>query len=237
MVNPQPPIRVLLVDDEEIVRYGLKSIIQSDTTVTVVGEACNGKEAIAQAKALCPDVILMDIGMPLMDGVKATGEILRCFTGEAARSQPPSQPQIKILILTTHDDDQCLIEALRQGAAGYLLKNTPPGDFIQIIQSTHKGYLQVSPSLGQKLSRQLKSPVPHLKTDNLAKVTPREQEVLQLIAEGASNREIAQILHITEKTVKNHVSNILNRLELRDRTQLAIWVNASKASPSRSSSI
>ncbi|MGJ3247361.1 MAG: response regulator [Elainellaceae cyanobacterium] len=221
MMNSQPLIRVLLVDDEEIVRYGLKTIIQPEATVIVVGEACNGREAIAQAEALNPDVILMDIGMPIMNGVRATGEILQ------------SQPQVKILILTIHDDNQFLIEALQQGVAGYLLKNTPPADFIQIIQSTHKGYMQVGPSLGQQLSRQLKFPYPHQRPNNLAQVTPREQEVLQLIAAGASNREIAQSLYITEKTVKNHVSNILNRLGLRDRTQLAIWVNASNSAPSR----
>ena len=211
MMKPQNPIRVLLVDDEDIVRYGLNAIFQVDTGIEVVGEACDGKKAIAQAQALQPDGVLMDIGMPLMDGVTATGEICRAL------------PQVKVLILTTHKEDRHLIEAMQQGAVGYLLKNTPPEDFIQIVQTTHKGYMQFGPSLRQILCQQLKSPVLQKKPGNLMRVTPREQEVLQLITEGASNREIAGILHITEKTVKNHVSNILNRVGLRDRTQLAVW--------------
>ena len=211
MVRPQNPIRLLLVDDEDIVRYGLNAIFQFDPGVDVVGEACDGKEAIAQAEALQPDVVLMDIGMPLMDGVTATGEICQALS------------QVKILILTTHEDDKCLIEAMKQGAVGYLLKNTPPKDFIQIIEITYKGYMLFGPGLGQKLRQQLKPAVFQEKRGNPKGVTPREQEVVQLIAEGASNREIARLLHITEKTVKNHVSNILNRMGLRDRTQLAVW--------------
>ncbi|MDJ0708548.1 MAG: response regulator transcription factor [Leptolyngbyaceae cyanobacterium MO_188.B28] len=211
MERPQNPIRVLLVDDEGIVRYALNAIFQVDPGVEVVGEACDGKQAIAQAQALQPDVILMDIAMPRMDGVTATGEICQML------------PQIKILILTTHEEDTYLIEAMQQGAIGYLLKNTPPEDFSQIIQTTHKGYMQFGPSLRQNLRRQLKPPAVQKKRSIMKRVTPREQEVLQLITEGASNREIAQILKITEKTVKNHVSNMLNRVGLRDRTQLAVW--------------
>ncbi|MEO0826418.1 MAG: response regulator transcription factor [Cyanobacteria bacterium J06639_16] len=216
MMNLQNPIRVLLVDDEEIVRYGLSAILRCEPLVKVVGEACDGQAAIAQAQALQPDVILMDISMPGIDGLTATQEIYQ------------AQPQIKILILTTHDDDEYLTEAMQHGAVGYLLKNTPPEDFIQIIQATHKGYIQFSPCLGQKLCQHLKPPTPETTKRDFESVTPREQEVLHLIAEGASNREIAQRLHITEKTVKNHVSNILNRVNLRDRTQLAIWVNTAK---------
>lgn len=219
MMKSQDPIRVLLVDDEDIVRYGLKAIFQTESMLEIVGEACDGKSAIDQAQALQPDVILMDISMPGIDGVAATGEIRRVL------------PQTKILILTTLEDDQHLVEAMQQGALGYLLKNTPPVDFIQIIQATHKGYMQLSPSMGQKLCQQLKPPSPPKAPMNSRKVTPREQEVLELIAEGASNREIAQILHITEKTVKNHVSNILNRVGLRDRTQLAIWTTKMSCMP------
>ncbi|MBE7380293.1 MAG: response regulator transcription factor [Leptolyngbya sp. SIO1E4] len=207
------PIQVLLVDDEELVRYGLKAIINAEASIQVAGEASHGEEAISQAQHLQPDVVLMDINMPLMDGVVATGKIHHLL------------PHTKILILTTRDDDKCLVEAMQQGAAGFLLKNTPPQDLIQIIQSTHKGYMQFGPNIGQKLCQQLKPDVPPKKLDIPKEVTPREQEVIQLIAEGASNREIAQILHIKEKTVKNHVSNILSRVGLRDRTQLAIWAN------------
>ncbi|MEL6384053.1 MAG: response regulator transcription factor [Cyanobacteria bacterium J06626_18] len=215
MVVPQDPIQVLLVDDEEFVRYGLKMITKSDASVSIVGEASNGKDAIAQAQALQPDVVLMDVSMPLMDGITATGEICRLL------------PLTKVLILTTHDDDEFLIKALQQGAAGFLLKNTPPEDFIQVIEATYKGYMQFGPNLGPKLCQQLKPDFPQKKLDTLKDVTPREQEIVQLIAEGASNREISAVLHIREKTVKNHVSNILSRVGLRDRTQLAIWANAS----------
>ncbi|NER81466.1 MAG: response regulator transcription factor [Leptolyngbya sp. SIO1D8] len=213
MMISSNPIRLLLVDDEEIIRYGLKVIAKSADSIEVVGEASNGEEAISQAQSLQPDVVLMDINMPLIDGIVATGEIHRLL------------PQTKVLILTTHDDDNCLIEAMQQGAAGFLLKNTPPEDFIQIIQSTYKGYMQFGPNLGQKLCQKLKSESSQKKLDMPKEITPREQEVIQLIAEGASNREIAQILHIKEKTVKNHVSNILSRVGVRDRTQLAIWAN------------
>lgn len=206
-------IRVLLVEDEAIIRYGLKMIADASSTVEIVGEAENGKEAIALTDSLQPDVILMDVSMPVLDGVTATQKICQ------------SWPQTKILILTTHDNGEYLMQALENGAAGYLLKNTPPEDFLNIIQSVHKGYMQFSPGIGQKLFQQLKPVTAPKKTLSCKDVTPREQEVLQLISEGASNREIAKALKISEKTVKNHVSNILNRVGLRDRTQLAVWAN------------
>ena len=151
--------------------------------------------------------------MPDMDGITATQDICQL------------QPQTKVLILTTYDEEQYLTDAIQHGAIGYLLKKTPPEDFVDIIRAAHKGYMQLSPSLGQKLCPHLKSCLHQKPPLNLKDVTPREQEVINLIAEGTSNQEIATILHITEKTVKNHVSNILSRIGLRDRTQLAIWVN------------
>ena len=218
IVAQQPLIRVLLVDDEEIVRYGLNAILQADAGLVVVGEAQDGRGAIAQAKALQPDIVLMDINMPVLDGIGATKEIYQAL------------PSTKVLMLTTHEDDEYLVNAMQEGAAGYLLKNTPPEDFSRIIQSAYRGYLQIGPSLGQKLCGQL-LPLTSKKTPawpmtiNRAGITPREKEVLALIAEGASNREISQILHIAEKTVKNHVSSMLRRVGCRDRTQLAIWAN------------
>lgn len=214
----QNPVRVLLVDDEEIVRYGLKAIAQGSPDIEVIGEAGNGEEAIAQAQTLQPDVILMDISMPGVDGVAATQQIRQ------------AQPDAKILILTTHDEPQYLIEAIQQGAAGYLLKNTPPSDFVQSIRQAHKGYMQIGPGLGQLLCQQLKAPSHQPQIEKLKHVTPREQDVLQLVAEGASNREIANRLHITEKTVKNHVSSILSQVGVRSRTQLAIWANSTERS-------
>lgn len=206
------PVRVLLVDDEEIIRYGLNAIFQMDPMIEVVGEGGNGQEAIELAHSLSPDIILMDIAMPQLDGVSAT------------RAIHSALPQIKIIILTTHTETHFLNEALELGAAGYLLKNTPPQDFSAILQASHRGYLQFSPDLGEQLCPAKKKNVQSPPADWQG-TTPREREVIQLIAQGSSNREIAQTLSITEKTVKNHVSNILSRLDLRDRTQLAIWAH------------
>ena len=224
----QTPVRVILVDDEEIVRYGFKIVSRAAEEIDVVGEACNGEEALTKVQELKPDVVLMDVGMPRMDGITATREIMRIH------------PAAKVLILTTHDDDALLVEALQQGAVGYLLKNLPPEDFVEAIKATHKGYMQFDARLADKLRRQLQPPalqkqpqaVFRAQRDKLADITPREQEVLQLVAQGASNREIAETLNITEKTVKNHVSRILSLVGLRDRTQLAIWVNNPQADTS-----
>lgn len=205
------PIRVLLIDDEDIVRYGLKSICQAESALQVAGEAANGEAAIAQAQALNPDVILMDINMPVMDGVQATAAIRQAF------------PHIKVLILTAFEDDEHLVAAMQQGASGYVLKNTPPEDFVCIIRAAHKGYLQIGPSLSQRLCQQLRPLAVVTQPVNRKGITPREREVLSLVAEGASNREIAQKLFIAEKTVKNHVSSLLSRVGVRDRTQLALW--------------
>ena len=233
------PIRVLLVDDEAIVRYGLSSILQVDSAVEVVGEANNGEAAIAKATELKPDIVLMDLDMPEMDGVTAIPKIHAVA------------PHTKILVLTAYTEDHYLTEAMRQGAAGYLLKNTPPNDLVMLIQVTHKGYMQLGPQVGEKLSRQLQgqlseavsspdnlfssaqSTVFSLNDETLTNeeildskgITPREREVLQMIGTGASNREISKGLNISEKTVKNHVSNLFRKLGLRDRTQLAIWIN------------
>lgn len=205
------PIRVLLVDDEDIVRYGLKSICLAERALHVVGEAANGEAAIAQVQALNPDVILMDINMPVMDGVQATAAIRQAF------------PTIKVLILTAFEDDEHLVAAMQEGASGYVLKNTPPEDFVCIIRAAHKGYLQIGPSLSQRLCQQLKPLAVVKQPVNCKGITPREKEVLSLVAEGASNREIAKKLYIAEKTVKNHVSSLLSRVGVRDRTQLALW--------------
>ena len=250
MISPETQIKVLIVDDEEIVRYGLKAILQAEPTIAAVSEAGDGESAIAKATSIRPDVVLMDINMPVMNGIAATREICQTL------------PQTKVIVLTTHLEDHYLFGALSEGATGYLLKNTPPEDLIDSIHSIHKGYFQVSPSLGQKLCQQFESVVsnsaseaasggshklasaqtarsslayqqnspkpiapPNATQNTTPNITPREQDVLNLIAEGASNREIAQILHIAEKTVKNHVSSLLRRVGLRDRTQLAIWAN------------
>lgn len=210
-------IKVLLVDDQSLIRQGLKALLELEQDLEIVGEAENGEIAIHLIKELYPDVVLLDIRMPIMDGVAATQEIQKHF------------PKIKVLVLTTFDDDEYVKAALQNGAMGYLLKDTPSEELAVAIRAVNKGYTQLGPGIIKKLFTQFSSvtptqlPSPPL---SLTELTPREKEVLRLIATGASNREIAQQLYISEGTVKNHVTNILNRLDLRDRTQAAIFANS-----------
>jgi DNA-binding NarL/FixJ family response regulator len=210
-------IRVLLVDDQSLIRQGLRVLLELEPDLQVVGEAENGKTAIEMVEKLQPDVVLMDVRMPIMDGVAATQEILQRFVGT------------KVLVLTTFDDDEYLAAALRYGAMGYLLKDTPSEELAAAIRAVHKGYTQLGPGLVEKIIAKVPAVAP-IPTASLQSgwddLTPREKEVLRLIAKGASNREIAQALFISEGTVKNHVTNILNRLHLRDRTQAAIFANS-----------
>ena len=207
-------IRVLLVDDQAILRQGLQALLTLEEDIQIVGEAGHGREALAviQRSLTTPnavDLVLMDIRMPVMDGVAATREILRQF------------PAIKVLVLTTFDDDELVQQAVQAGAVGYLLKDTPSEEVAQAIRAVHRGYAQFGPGIFQKMRPQTvpSKPAVPLGFDDL---TPRELEVLALIGQGASNREIAQALFLSEGTVKNHVTNILSRLNLRDRTQAAL---------------
>lgn len=214
-------IRVLLVEDQEIVRRGLKTLLETKPDLQVVGEADNGQRAIEQLEALHtmslpPDVVLMDIRMAAMDGVKATQLICQQFPGT------------KILILTTFNDTQYVAEALRFGAKGYLLKDTPAEELATAIRSIHQGYTQFGPGIVEKMIAQVPTIEPnrHIETPpGLKELTPREREILQMIATGASNREIASILFLSEGTVRNHISHVLTRLNVRDRTQAAIIAN------------
>jgi len=213
-------IRLLLVDDQPLLRRGMKALLRTDDGLQVVGEAGHGQEAIAFLKSAQadtqPDVALMDIRMPVMDGVAAARAIAQQF------------PAVKVLMLTTFDDQEYVIQALRYGASGYLLKDTPFEELTQAIRLVHKGYTQLSPGLTGKLMAQVSLPAA---PPDLMDLTPREQEILQWIARGASNREIAQALYISEKTVRNHVTHILNRLGLRDRTQAALYVHSTLPDP------
>ncbi|NJL09727.1 MAG: response regulator transcription factor [Calothrix sp. SM1_7_51] len=205
-------IRLLLVDDESLIRRGLKALLKLEGDLEVIGEAENGQNALLLIESLQPDIVLMDIRMPIMDGVAATKEVAARF------------PQIKVLVLTTFADEDYVAQALRYGAAGYLLKDTPSEELAQAVRMVHKGYTQLGPGLA-KVMEQIpvvtKSPPP-----GWDELTPRELEILKLIATGASNREIAETLYITEKTVKNNITRILDRLNLRDRTQVAIVANS-----------
>lgn len=215
-------IRMLLVDDQEFVRQGLKTLLETKPDLQVVGEAENGKRSIEQLEMLVPlpDVVLMDIRMPVMDGVEATKQICQQFL------------EIKILVLTTFNDTQYVAEALRFGAKGYLMKDTPIEELAKAIRSIHQGYTQFGPGIMEKLLTQVatvesaqspeSSPEP---SPELLGLTARERSVLRLIAAGENNREIAQALFLTEGTVRNYISNILSQLNLRDRTQAAIVAN------------
>lgn len=190
-------IRLVLAEDQTIIRQGLHRLLDSHADLQVVGEAENGQQAVNQVAILQPDLVLMDVRMPVMDGVTATQSICDRF------------PQVKVLVLTTFDDEHYVEKLMQLGAIGYLLKDTPSDELADAIRSAHRGYTQMSPGLFKKVFSQ-RSVVP---TDSvsssrieLTELTPREREVLNLIATGASNREIAEILCITEKTVKNHVS-------------------------------
>ncbi len=202
-------IRLLLADDQNIIREGLSSLLQTKPDLEVVGEAENGQIAVEKALSLKPDVVLMDVRMPVMDGVAAT------------RTLQEQAPQIKVLVLTTFDDDEYISQAIRYGAKGYLLKDTPSEQLAQAIRAIHQGYTQMGPGLLEKAMAT--TPQTNVKAPpEWEQLTPREKEVLQLIARGFNNREIAAALYISERTVKNHVNSILSRLNLRDRTQAAI---------------
>lgn len=207
------PVRVLIVDDQRLMRDGLISLLSLHEALDVVGFASNGEEALQQIEALTPDVVLMDVRMPIMGGVSA------------ARISRQKYPTCQILMLTTFDDDDYIIEALNAGACGYLLKDLPANDLAQAILAAHRGVHQLDPQISAKLvsalqaSRTPPAPTP---TETLD-LTTREKEVLRLIAQGASNREISEALVISQGTVKNHISNILSRLGLRDRTQAALF--------------
>jgi DNA-binding NarL/FixJ family response regulator len=210
-------ITILIVDDQSLIRQGLRALLELESDIKIVGEAENGQIAIDLVKELQPNVILMDIRMPIIDGVAATKEINHQF------------PHSKILILTTFDDDEYVKAAIKNGAMGYLLKDTPSEELAVAIRAVNKGYSQLGPGIVKKLITQFPANSLQNLTSvpaNLAELTPREKEVLRLIAIGNNNREIAQKLYISEGTVKNHITNILNRLNLRDRTQAAILANS-----------
>jgi DNA-binding NarL/FixJ family response regulator len=210
-------IRLLLVDDQSLIRQGLKAMLELEPDLQVVGSAENGEAALEQVATLQPDVVLMDVRMPVMDGRAATRKIAQQF------------PEIKVLVLSTFDDDQYIADAMRAGARGYLLKDMPSEELAQAIRLVHCGYTQLGPGLMEKLMTNVPNPK-IADTENtqqeLTYLTPREHDVLRLIASGSINRDIAQQLYISEGTVKTHVTHLLNRLNLKNRAQLAIYAHS-----------
>lgn len=209
-------IRVLIVDDHAMVRQGLRTFLElqdnSELPFEIMGEAANGVEAVELARRMQPDIVLLDLVMPEMDGVQAMFKIIEC------------SPNSRVIILTSFGEEDKVLPAIRAGAQGYLLKDIPPNELVQAIREVHLGKVHLHPEIVKKLMSVVtgKEAPPTMHSED--GLTGREQEVLSLIADGMNNHEIAERLVISEKTVKTHVSNILSKLHLQDRTQAAIYV-------------
>jgi DNA-binding NarL/FixJ family response regulator len=199
------PIKILLAEDQTLMRQGLKTILETEPDLRVVGEAADGKTAVKLALQLRPDIILMDVQMPQLNGVEATAAICGAW------------PEARVIILTTFDRDDYVFQGVRAGAVGYLLKDLPAEKLIQTIQRVHGGEVFIQPEIA---SRTLRAAL-HSPGDLIEPLSDREREVLVLLAQGVPNKEIADKLHIAEGTVKNHVTNILGKLQAQNRTQAA----------------
>ena len=224
MTELPDPTRVLIVDDQALMREGLQTLLELDETIRVVGTAASGQEALAQAQRLSPHVVLMDIRMPGMDGIAAT------------RALKESHPHLQVLMLTTFDDDELIFAALQAGASGYVLKDTPSEQLARDLHAVRRGESSLSPSVARKvidgfMARET-APTPRpapsarerrIDAEGRETLSERELDVLRLAAQGLSNREIGVRLYITEGTVKNHVSSLLSKLHLRDRTQAVLY--------------
>ncbi|MGL6337858.1 MAG: response regulator [Waterburya sp.] len=212
-------IRLLLVDDQELICRGLEAMLNLESDLEVIAIVNNGQAAVEKAEILQPDIVLMDIRMPIMDGREATRIISQKF------------PDIKVLVLSTFDEDDYIAQSIKAGAKGYLLKDMPSEELAQAIRLVFRGYSQMGPGLMEKmLDGMLDSDTTEEQSiePELTELTPREIDVFNLIGTGCTNREIAQQLYITEGTVKTHVTHILNRLNLRNRSQIAIYANSAK---------
>ena len=209
----EPPVRVLLVDDDDLMRAGLEAVLSSDAHVEVVGEAGTGRAAVEQVRKVRPDLVLMDVRMPDLDGIAATREI----TAASA--------DVKVVILTTFEQDDYIFGALNAGASGFLLKRSGPEELLAAIHTVAAGDSLLSPSVTRTvIDRMARQPTPEIGSSRLLEsLTPREREVLVLLARGLSNSEIARELVIEESTVKTHVKRILMKLRLRDRIQAVVF--------------
>ena len=204
-------IRILLVDDDDLMRAGLRAVLSSDDELEIVGEVSGGRGAVGAVRETRPHIVLMDIRMPDLDGIAATREVLSAM------------PDAKIVMLTTFEDDDYLFGALAAGASGFLLKRTRPEDLIAAIRTVAEGDALLSPSVTRRVIDRAATQPRLARTDALDRLTPREREVLKLIARGLSNAEIAETLVVEETTVKTHVKRLLAKLGLRDRVQAVIF--------------
>ncbi|MCE5288250.1 MAG: response regulator transcription factor [Nocardiaceae bacterium] len=207
------PITVFIADDQAMVRQGFGALLAAQSDISVLGDAPDGQTAVSEITRLRPDVVLMDVRMPVMNGLQAAEAVLRAL------------PATRVLMLTTFDIDDYVYEALRIGASGFMLKDAPAEELVRAVRIVHDGQALLAPSVTRRLiaevtrtRNQRKSPPGALKT-----LTPREQEVLELVATGRSNAEIAEVLFVGEQTVKTHVSNVLGKLGLRDRSQAVVF--------------
>lgn len=206
-------IRVLIADDHSLVRKGLKQILELEKDFEVIGQAADGRQAIEMTTSLKPDVVLMDINMPIINGLKAI------------KMLKENNTSARIIVLTIHEDKEYLLETIRMGAAGYIMKDAEVEHLIEAIRMVYRGKIYIQPNLTSDIIKEFDS-LPNsavINKTNENGLTQRESEVLMLISEGLNNREIADTLYISEKTVKNHVSNIFKKLDVCDRTQAAIY--------------
>lgn len=205
-------IRVVLVDDQEMVRVGLKALAERDSDITVVGEAADGRTGLIEVRRTHPDVVLMDIRMPRVDGITATTQIVA----------DPQLADVRVVVLTTFDEDENVLAAIRAGAAGYLLKDIAPGDLRQAIRVVAAGDSLLSPAVTAKVLRHLEADSASTKPELLESLTAREAEVLARVARGESNAEVGASLHISPATARTYVSRLLAKLGARDRSQLVV---------------
>jgi DNA-binding NarL/FixJ family response regulator len=207
-----PPVRVLLVDDDDLMRAGLRAVLSSDPSLEVVGEAVDGRDAVGRVGRLKPDVVIMDVRMPRLDGISATREILE------------GAPDARVLMVTTFEEDEYIFGALSAGASGFLLKRARPEELISAIHTVAGGEALLSPSVTRRVVDRMATRGDLGAPDEarLEELTPRERDVLELLARGLSNREIAEELVVEESTVKTHVKRILMKLEVRDRVHAVI---------------